>query len=76
MKKININLQSTISSALTEILAACFLMQTPREQIADWLNNYLAYNQMYETCQTYMQGTGIIVYQFFDVGILNLALIK
>ncbi|KAK0199295.1 hypothetical protein DFS33DRAFT_1278763 [Desarmillaria ectypa] len=51
-------------------------VEIPGEQIVDWLNNYLAYNWMYEACETHMQGTDIVVYQSFNVDIPNLTLIK
>ncbi|KAK0476954.1 hypothetical protein IW261DRAFT_1421177 [Armillaria novae-zelandiae] len=62
MAKVIANLNSMIQMVPTVVLAAHYPEQLSDKPDIQWMDNYLAYNGIYEACEQHMRDTDIIVY--------------
>ncbi|KAK0474420.1 hypothetical protein IW261DRAFT_1568795 [Armillaria novae-zelandiae] len=62
MAKVIANLNSMIQTVPTVVLAAHYPERLSDEPVIRWMDNYLAYNHVYEACEQHMHDTDIIVY--------------
>ncbi|KAK0473556.1 hypothetical protein IW261DRAFT_1569619 [Armillaria novae-zelandiae] len=62
MAKVIANLNGMIQTVPTVVLAAHYPEQLSDEPVIRWMDNYLAYNRVYEACKQHMCDMDIIVY--------------
>ncbi|KAK0473674.1 hypothetical protein IW261DRAFT_1569402 [Armillaria novae-zelandiae] len=62
MAKVIANLNGMIQTVPTVVLAARYPERLSDEPVIRWMDNYLAYNRVYEACEQHMRDTDIIVY--------------
>ncbi|KAK0480555.1 hypothetical protein IW261DRAFT_1563236 [Armillaria novae-zelandiae] len=62
MAKVIANLNGMIQTVPTVVLAARYPERLSDEPVIQWMDNYLAYNRVYEACEQHMCDTDIIVY--------------
>ncbi|KAK0481329.1 hypothetical protein IW261DRAFT_1418431 [Armillaria novae-zelandiae] len=62
MAKVIANLNRMIQTVPTVVLAARYPERLNDELVIRWMDNYLAYNHIYEACKQHMRDTDVIVY--------------